>query len=97
MIAAIIIGVWFYRLADTNKLNKVLWPIVGIVSFILGQFIAGMVIGLTSPSSINDQGTLIIGGLIGGALGTLVAYLIIQSQIKSQKAKTNDSIIDEGL
>lgn len=97
MIAAIIIDVWFYRLADTNNLNKVLWPIVGIVSFILGQFLAGMVVGLTSPSSINDQGVLIVAGLIGGALGTVIAYLIIQGEIKKQKAKTNDSIIDEGL
>ena len=98
MIIAIIIGVWFFRLAKEAELNKALWAAVGVLSFILGQFVLAFILALFMPELFDGMGAEIIVGIIGGAIGVGVSYYILQNAIKSAPKKMSKSeLIDDEL
>jgi len=97
MILLILFGVWFYNLAKKNNLNAVLWAIIGAGSYIVGQLLAGVVVGMFAPSMINDDVALIVIGLFSGLGAVLIAYLFLQQAInnKKQSVTIDDKIIDD--
>lgn len=96
MIIAIIIGIWFFRLAKEAELNKGLWAAIGVLSFILGQFVLAFILALIVPELFDGMGVEIVVGIIGGALGVGVAYYILHNAIKAAPKKMSKSeLIDD--
>lgn len=91
MIIAIFIGIWFFRLAKEAELNKGIWAAIGVVSFILGQFLLAFVLALVAPELFDGLGTEIVIGIVGGALGVGISYYVLQNTIKNKPTRTSDS------
>ena len=94
------IGSVFYRFADKNNLNKILWMILGVASYFIAQFIAGLVIGLTNPSLLQETITVVVISLITGLIGAVITWFIMQNVAKNKKNNSidiNDELLDNTL
>lgn len=97
MIIVALIGFGFYSAAKSRGMNTILWTILGIASYFLGQVIAGFFIGFTNPQMLNDDLSLTVVGLISGLVAVLLTFLIMVS-VNNQKNRLKDKIRDdEGL
>lgn len=98
MIVLIIIGVLFYNYANSNNINKVLWVIVGLLSYFVPQLIVGVIIGLIAPQMVNDTVSLTIIGIAVGIIGAIIAYQVMVSYSKKEKIiPVDDSLLDSDL
>lgn len=94
MLLAILIGFWFNRLAKENNANQTTWVIVGIVSFLAGQFILALALGLINYNLIESRGASIIIGIIGGLIGVFVAKYFLEKNVKNKPTDDKDDILD---
>lgn len=100
----IYIGRTFYKLAfDYEKDNKWLYPVLAIVTFYAGTFIAGLVIGLIyvlngNTIDIMDNFLLSIIGIAVGAGFCWGLYAILKyNWEKNSKLNSNANILDDDL
>lgn len=100
----IFLGRAFYKLAfDYEKDNKWLYPVLAIVTFYAGTFIAGLVIGLIylvngSPVDTLDEFLLTIIGIAVGACFCWGLYAILKyNWEKNAKLNPNSNILDDDL
>ena len=92
------IGSFFYKYAQKNDLNKILWPIIGLGSYFLAQAIAGVIIGISSPNMLDDTATITIIGLVTGFVGVLISGGImyaVANKKSQEKIDINSDLIDD--
>lgn len=98
MLAIIIVAGGLYGLAKKRGMNAILWAIIGVAAWFGGQFIAGVILGLTNPQAAYDQGTLYAWSF-GGAVGTsLLAFAILEIVYRNKQGKVqevSDDIMDD--
>lgn len=100
MIVIALIGFWFYNTANKIELNnKYLWVIIGIASYFVPQFIAGVIIGLTAPSLLNEEGLLYIIGLAVGIIGAVIAHqlMLAYSRKKEAPQEADYEVLDDDI
>lgn len=92
-------GSLFYRTATKLGLNKVLWAIVGILSYFITQFITGLVTGLLFPDLLVDRGSLILIGLVSGVVGVALTYVVMLRVAKKANVQRagESELIDDSL
>jgi hypothetical protein len=97
MILAILFGVWFYRIAKKHNLLVGLWAAVGALSYVVGQLIVAAIM-LANDPGISDDMQLLVPGVIGGLLGTAIAYGIMMQVAKNSGKKSgDDNLLDDKM
>ncbi len=91
MILAIVIGVWFFKLAKYAGLNKGLWAAIGVLAFILGQFFLTYILALIVPQIFDGMMVEMLVGIAGGVLGVVISYIALQNAIKNKPKRSEDS------
>lgn len=94
MLIAILIGFWFNRLAKENNANQTVWVILGIVSYLAGQFALALIIGLIDVSLLDNIGASFVIGIVGGLIGVFVAKYFLEKSVKNNPKDAEDDIID---
>lgn len=98
MFAIIIVAGGLYGLAKKRGMNAILWAVIGVAAWFGGQFIAGLILGLTDPQAAYDEGTLLAWSF-GGAVGTsLLAFAVLEMVYRNKKGKVteaSDDIMDD--
>ena len=99
MIVAILIAVWFYRLADSKNLNKFLWAAIGGLSFVIAQLILGVAIALLFPKTLENFVLQILVGILSGAAGVWIAYIALNKTAgnPNNSTKNNSDLIDDNF
>ncbi len=95
---AILIGivVGFHNLAKKRELNGYVWGGLSLVGWFGGQFIAGMILGMTNPSALYDTSQLYIWGFSGSGVGLIILYIILVQVANKKKAEIeNNDLIDD--
>ena len=97
MIALLIVAGGLYGLAKKRNLNAVLWAIIGVLAWFGGQFIGGMILGLTDPGSIDDDGALLAYGLGGAVLTSILAFVALELvyRNKQNNQPSEEEIMDD--
>jgi hypothetical protein len=98
MILAILFGIWFYRIAKKHNLLAGLWAAVGALSYVVGQLLVAAVM-LANDPGMTDEMQLLIPGIIGGLLGTAIAYGILMqaAKTKGKNNSGNDNLLDDKM
>lgn len=99
MIIVALIGFGFYRAAKSRGMHAILWTILGIASYFLGQVIAGFYIGFTNPQMLNDDLSITVAGLFSGLGAVLLTFLIMvgvdnQKNRLKEKIREDESLLD---
>lgn len=94
MIIVALIGFGFYSAAKNRGMNAILWTILGIGSYFLGQLIAGFIIGFTNPGMLENELSLTMIGLFSGLGAVLVTFLIMVS-VDNQKNRLKNKITED--
>jgi hypothetical protein len=68
----------FARIAHDKNRNRYLWGTIGVVSYFLSNIIAGVIIAMTRPEWLENQGVIMTLDLTSGFLGIVIAYLILK-------------------
>ena len=98
MILIIVVGAYFFNYAKRNNMNKILWAILGIASYFIGQVVAGAIIGLTAPDLLQEDITIMFIGVLAGGLTTYLTYLLMVKESKKKQDSSIDSdILDSDL
>jgi len=96
MILIVIIAVLFYRAAGKRNLSPWLWTILGAGSYFVGQFMAGIILGLTNSAVLMGDDLQLIGvALIAGLIAITITYFIMEAVAKNKKQKKD--VVDENL
>lgn len=97
MIVLLIIAAILYGNARRNGQNQILWPVIGIASYFLGQFVGGFL--LLGKGSMNfSYGDAVIYQLAGGVIAVIIVGVIMQVLANNEKAlsrKSDKEIIDD--
>ncbi len=94
------IATTFSRKAYDKDLNRYLWGTIGILSYFAMQIIAGVIIALTIPDLLNEQGALIAIDLCSGLIGVGIAYFIlnrIPDPNDPARVGNDDDLLDSNL
>ena len=99
------IGKYFYQLAEEYQQNKWLYAIIGVVSYYVGTFIAGILIGILYVLIANDLSGLentpdIVLSLMALPFGLLSCwglYTILKKQWKKNIVKPENEIAQIGI
>lgn len=94
MLIAILIGFWFNRLAKENNANQAFWVILGIVSYLAGQFALALVIGLIDVNLLDNVGASLLIGIVGGLIGVFIAKYLLEKNVKNKPVENEDDILD---
>ena len=103
IILIILIGRYFYRLAESNQKNGWLSAILGIASYYLGTFAAGIAIGYyniySTSAPIDTENTLMLAiiALPFGILAAWICSLIMLQVWKRTKKHSDENILDEDM
>lgn len=73
------IATTFARKAYDKDRNRYLWGFIGIASYFLMQVLAGIIMRLTNPDWLNNQGILTGIGLASGFVGVGIAYYFLHN------------------
>jgi hypothetical protein len=100
MILLILAAIGFYRGAEKRNMIGWLWAVIGVASYFTGPFLAGIIIGLTDPYTLYDEGTLNIYGIISAIASLIVAYIILvivgdRKQKKKEKQDEDSTLLDD--
>jgi len=98
MILLVIVASLFYRTANKKMLNGILWSVLAVLTWFGSQFIAGLIIGLTNPRMLDNDGGLILWGIVASVAGTVGLYVLMEMAAKKkldQKPGHNDDIMDD--
>lgn len=95
------IGKYFYQLAEKYNQNKLLFAILGVVTYYAGGAIAGLILGIASVFfgfEIDWDNTLLMGiiGLPIGLLSCWLFYYLLEKKWKKKQIKPLESIDDIG-
>ena len=93
------LGRVFYKFAEKNNLNKILWGILGIVGFYVAQIITGIIIAFTNPGMLEENITITIISIVTGLFGSLITWGIMNSvaKNKSKSLNSDSDILDDGF
>jgi uncharacterized membrane protein YeaQ/YmgE (transglycosylase-associated protein family) len=95
MLVDFLIGFWFNNLAKVNNANQTTWVILGIVSYLAGQFILALAVGLIDINLLENRGTSFVLGVIGGLIGVFVAKYLLEKKTNNKTSEDDeDDIID---
>lgn len=100
MILLVISTVAFWQRAKSLNLNPWLWAVIGLLSYLGSQFIAGVIIGLSNPELLDKEGLIMIIGIVVSIIALIIAWLIMERQGKIKKevkSKSNADILDENF
>lgn len=76
-LAALGIIIWFYTTADKNGQPAVKWAIIGLIGYLLGWFIADLIIDKTFAAAISKRSAgVFILGQIPTLAGLVSAYFV---------------------
>ena len=97
------IGKYFYDLAGQYNKSKWGFAVLGVISYYLGTFIGGVVVGLlfefVLEISVEDFPELVL-GLMAIPIAILVCwgfYKLLQSQWSKPSASSTGDILDQNL
>lgn len=97
MILLILAVFAFYRGAEKRNLTPWLWAVIGVASYFAGPFITGLIIGLTDPYSLYDEGVINIYAIISVIAGLIIAYVVMvivgDNKAKKKKKQEEDSTL----
>jgi hypothetical protein len=99
MLLLIIAAYVFYRGAEKRNMIPWLWAVIGVLSYFAGPFLAGIIIGLTDPYSLYDEGAINFYAIISVFVGLIIAYVTMvlignNKESKSKKVLLDDSLLD---
>lgn len=100
MILLVISTVAFWQRAKSLNLNPWLWAVIGFLSYLGSQFIAGIVIGLSKPELLDKEGLIMIIGIVVSIVAVIIAWLIMERQgkiKKEAKSTSNADILDDNF
>src|SRR5688572_13330360 len=86
MILLVLAAFAFYRGAEKRNLTPWLWAVIGVASYFAGPFIAGIIIGLTDPYSLYDDGIINMYAIVSVLVSLIIAY-VIMVLVGERKAK----------
>ena len=99
MLILILVAIGLYQIAKRKEMkNKALWPVLGVIAWFGGQFLAGVVLGLTDPRSHYDDGELMIYAFVGAAVCTGIVFIMQQVAINRQQNQQEhkmDEVMDD--
>lgn len=81
-------------------MNPWLWAVIGLLSYLGSQFIAGVIIGLSKPELLDKEGLIMIIGIVVSIVAVIIAWLIMEHQGKIKKEvkrTTNADILDDNF
>jgi len=90
------VGSKFSNYAKRNKLNPILWGILGPASYFIGQFVLGLIVSTILPDFLLEEMNLIIFALFSGIATVIFTYQIMVREGKKVKTiKTDSDILDQ--
>ena len=92
--------VGFWQRAKILNLNPWLWAVIVLLSYLVSQFIVGIVIGLSKPELLVKEGLIMVIGIVVSIVALIIAWLIMERQGKIKKEvkrTTNAEILDDNF
>ena len=102
MLILILAAYLFYRGAEKRKMIPWLWSVIAVASYFAGPTIAGLIIGLTDPYSLYDDGVINIYAIISAFAGLIIAYVVLvivgdRKAKRAEKQKEDSALLDDTL
>lgn len=93
----IFVGRYFYKFSKDNNMKPVLWTIIGVLSYFVGAFIMGLIVGILSPRTLDNLLTLTLLGLVSGLAGVTITFFIMKAQAKNAVSSSDSEVLDDSL
>ena len=90
MLLYILAGVGFWNLAKAKELNSILWAVIAIAATLVGQFIGGFFMGLTSPQLLSNYGALWLVAISSSLLALAIVWLAMNAVAKKKKLEADE-------
>jgi drug/metabolite transporter (DMT)-like permease len=93
------IGSTFARKAFDKDRSRGLWATIGIISYFLMQFVAGVFIFMMMPELLSDDASVLILNLVTGFGGVGIAYYILHRlpDLREEIQAIDDDLLDSNL
>jgi hypothetical protein len=92
------IATMFSRKAFDKDRNRYLWGTIGVLSYFLTQFVAGVIVNLINPELLVNKASLYIISMLSGFSGVGIAYTILNRLPDlAEESLADDNILDSQL
>lgn len=93
----IFVGRYFYKFSKDNNMKPVLWTIIGVLSYFVGAFVMGLIVGILNPRILDNLLTLTLLGLVSGLIGVTITFFIMKAQAKNATPSSESEVLDDSL
>lgn len=93
----IFVGRYFYKFSKDNNMKPVLWTIIGVLSYFVGAFVMGLIVGILNPRILDNLLTLTLLGLVSGLIGVTITFFIMKAQAKNTTPSSESEVLDDSL
>lgn len=97
MILLILAAIFFYRAGNERKVKHPwLWSVTAIAAYFAGPFLAGILIAIFSPSTVENDGQILAISIVSSMASLLIAYAALVYFAKKNTASpvTDADVID---
>ena len=101
IILIVLLGRYFYRLAEEFNQNRWLYAVLGVISYYVGSAVGGLVIGFADMIfdlgiDFDDTSTLIFIAVPFGLGAAFIFYFLLTKKWKKEVVVEKDEIQDIG-
>ena len=94
ILAIIIIGIIFWRMAQKKNLTPIVWAIIAPASYFVAQLIVGFIVGVYNPYFFNNYATILVVGLASGFVGLTITWFAMLNAAKKKDEFVKDEFSD---
>ena len=85
----------FNKYAKSHGLNNILWSVLGVVSYIVGEIIGIVIMIVVDPGSLDNILMVYVYGLPLAAICVFSMYYLMKSQGTDEPLSENGDLLDQ--
>jgi hypothetical protein len=91
-------GIVFYKTASKHTMNRFIWTVLGLFSYVLSLVLGGIILAIIHPELLEEQNSEQLGELSVyiGFLGMMLTWFLLKYKIRLKHQKNeNAEILDD--